>query len=323
MKEVTFIRQNIDKWKELEKVVEKADKHTADTLADAYTEATADLAFSQSHFPSSRITIYLNNLASALHNEIYRNKREKWTRIFTFWSREMPVIIHDARKELLLSLLIFSISLLIGIFSTTVEGENFTRLILGDGYVDMTLENISKGHPMAVYSSSTSALSFFEIAFNNILVSFNCFASGMLTSIFSGLLIFYNGVMVGTFQTFMFQHHVGWISMLSIWLHGTLEISAIIIAGGAGITLGNGWLFPGTYSRLESFKRSAKRGMKIVIGTVPLFLIAGFVEGFITGDEKVPELLRIFFILLSLSFVIYYYIYLPNKKRNGLSKTQN
>ena len=81
MKEVTFIRRNIEKWKETEKVVEKADKFNPDRLADAYTELTADLAFAQTHYPSSRITIYLNNLAFALHNVIYRNKREKWTRI--------------------------------------------------------------------------------------------------------------------------------------------------------------------------------------------------------------------------------------------------
>ena len=62
MKEVTFIRRNIEKWKETEKVVEQADKLTPDRLADAYTELTADLAFAQTHYPSSRITIYLNNL---------------------------------------------------------------------------------------------------------------------------------------------------------------------------------------------------------------------------------------------------------------------
>ena len=67
MKEVTFIRRNIEKWKETEKVVEQAASLSPDQLADAYTDLTADLAFAQTHFPTSRITIYLNNLASALH----------------------------------------------------------------------------------------------------------------------------------------------------------------------------------------------------------------------------------------------------------------
>ena len=106
MKEVTFIRRNIEKWKETEKVVERAASLSPDQLADAYTDLTADLAFAQTHFPTSRITIYLNNLASALHNEIYRNKREKWTRIITFWTQEVPRTMHDARRELLTSFLI-------------------------------------------------------------------------------------------------------------------------------------------------------------------------------------------------------------------------
>ncbi len=91
MKEVTFIRWNIEKWKQAEKIVEQADSLSPDELADAYMELTADLAFAQTHFPASRITIYLNNLASALHNRIYRNKREKWSRIVTYWTREVPL----------------------------------------------------------------------------------------------------------------------------------------------------------------------------------------------------------------------------------------
>ena len=99
MKEVTFIRQNIEKWKTTEKLVDQASRLTPDQLADAYIEVTSDLAFSQTHFPNSRITIYLNNLAFTLHHEIYRNKREKWSRIITFWTQEVPYTMYTARKE--------------------------------------------------------------------------------------------------------------------------------------------------------------------------------------------------------------------------------
>jgi len=321
MKEVTFIRQNIEKWKKMEKVADKANRIHPDELADAYTEITADLAFSQSHYPDSRITIYLNNLSSSLHNEIYRNKKEKWTRIITFWTDEMPRIIYSARRELLISLLIFTVCALIGIFSTASESDSFSRLILGDQYVDMTLDNIAKGKPMAIYGSSTQLPMFFSIVFNNVKVAFFCFTMGIFTSIGTGIMLMQNGIMIGTFQTFMFQHGVGFQSMLAIWLHGTLEISAAIIAGGAGIALGNGLLFPGTYSRLVSFKMSAMRGLKIVIGTVPIFILAGFVESFITRYTTIPAIIRITFILLSLAFIIFYYIYLPKKKYHERIKT--
>ena len=141
MKEITFIRRNIEKWKETEKIVEQAVGLSPDRLADAYTDLTADLAFAQTHFPTSRITIYLNNLASALHNEIYRNKREKWTRIITFWTQEVPQTMYDAHRELLVSFIIFVASVLIGVLSAANDPD-FVRLILGNGYVDITLDNI-------------------------------------------------------------------------------------------------------------------------------------------------------------------------------------
>lgn len=293
--------------------MEQAAGLSPDQLADVYTDLTADLAFAQTHFPTSRITIYLNNLASALHNEIYRNKREKWSRIITFWTREVPQTMYDARRELLTSFIIFIVSVLIGVISAAND-PNFVRLILGNGYVDMTLDNIANGEPMAVYNGSDEVPMFLGITLNNVMVSFNCFAMGLLTSFGTGYMLLRNGIMIGAFQTFFYQHDLLWESSLAIWLHGTLEIWAIIVAGAAGLALGNGWLFPGTYSRLESFRRGAKKGVKIVIGTVPVFVMAGFIEGFVTRHTELPDLLRLGFILLSLSFIIFYYIYLPNRK---------
>lgn len=320
MKEATFIRQNIEKWKATEKLVDQAYKLTPDQLADAYTEVTSDLAFSQTHFPQSRITIYLNNLAFALHHEIYRNKREKWSRIITFWTQEVPETMYMARKELLTSFLIFICSVSVGILSTSYDPD-FVRLILGNNYIDMTLENIQKGEPMAVYNSSEEITMFLGITLNNIMVSFYCFVMGLFTSFGTGFILFQNGVMLGAFQTFFFEHGLLWESCLAIWLHGTLEIWAIIVAGAAGLALGNGWLFPGTYSRIESFRRGARKGLRIIIGTVPVFILAGFIESFVTRHTHLPDTVRLGMILCSIAFIIYYYIYLPNTRKHGHTNT--
>ena len=320
MKEVTFIRQNIERWKQAEKVVEQADRVSPDQLADVFVGLTADLAFSQTHFPTSRITIYLNNLSSALHNRIYRNKREKWSRLFTFWNHEIPCVMYDSRRELWLSLLIFMVSVGVGVLSAANDPD-FVRLILGNAYVDMTLSNIAEGNPMGVYGSASEVPMFLGITLNNVMVAFNCFAMGLLTSFGTAYMLFNNGVMLGAFQTFFYQHGLLWESALAVWLHGTLEIWAIIVAGAAGLTLGKGWLFPGTYSRTESFRRGARRGVKIVVGTVPVFVMAGFIEGFITRHTNLPDALRLGIIVLSLIFILYYYIYLPNRRRYGNTET--
>lgn len=160
---------------------------------------------------------------------------------------------------------------------------------------------------------------FGSITMNNVMVSFVTFALGIFTSLGTGFKLFQNGVMLGSFQTFFAQHELLWESALAVWLHGTLEISAIIVAGAAGMAMGNGWLFPGTYPRITSFRRGARRGLRIVVGTVPVFIVAGFIESFFTRHTEWPDLLRLSIILCSLAFVIYYYIVLP-KKRNHESR---
>lgn len=319
MKEITFIRRNIERWKATEQIVEQAEALSPDSLAETYSELTADLAFAQTHYPTSRITIYLNNLAYALHGKLYGNKREKWSRFLTFWTQEIPQVMYEGRRQLLYSFLIFICSILIGIVSTTAHPD-FVRQILGDAYVDMTLDNIAKGNPMGVYGNSGELSMFIGITLNNVGVAFSCFAIGLLTSLGTGWYLLNNGIMLGTFQTFFYQQGLLGESMLAIWLHGTLEIWAVIVAGAAGITLGNGWLFPGTYTRMESFRRGAKRGVKMVIGTVPIFIMAGFIEGYITRHTQAPDGLRLSLILLSLAFIIYYYIYLPNRRQYGNAK---
>ena len=310
MRELLFIRENIGKWREVEDVVEDVGTASPDRLADIYTDLTADLAFAQTHYPESRITAYLNNLALTLHTRLYRNRRERWGRMVTFWTREVPDVMWNARRLLLVSFLIFMVSVLVGVISTLGD-SSFPRLILGDGYIDMTIANIDKGTPMGVYGSMDETPMFLQITLNNIMVSFNIFVSGLLTSIASGFMLFQNGIMVGAFDTFFHQQGMLGESLLATMLHGTLELSAIIIAGAGGLAMGNGWLFPGTYSRLASFQRGARRGLKIVVGTVPVFVVAGFIETFITRHTNMGDGRRIAIIVLSAVFVIGYFIVLP------------
>ena len=319
MKEVTFIRQNISKWRGAELVVETIGDTDATELADTYIDVTSDLAFAQTHYPESKITRYLNNLASALHNEIFRSHRYRWSRLLTYWTQDVPLTMWEARRELLLSFIVFTASVFIGFLSQLLDPE-FCRIILGDRYVDMTLQNIASGEPMAVYSGNSEGTMFGSITMNNVMVSFVTFVLGIFTSLGTGFKLFQNGVMLGSFQTFFAQHELLWESALAVWLHGTLEISAIIVAGAAGMAMGNGWLFPGTYPRITSFRRGARRGLRIVVGTVPVFIVAGFIESFFTRHTEWPDLLRLSIILGSLAFVIYYYIVLPKKRNHEFRK---
>jgi ABC-type uncharacterized transport system permease subunit len=101
-------------------------------------------------------------------------------------------------------------------------------------------------------------------------------------------------------------------------LHGTIELSAIVIAGAAGFVMGNSLIFPGTYSRLESFKQGAMKGMKIMVGLVPFFVLAGFIESFITRYEFMHWSIKVMIILASTLLMIYYFVIYPTLlKKHG------
>src|SRR5690606_5887494 len=108
-----------------------------------------------------------------------------------------------------------------------------------------------------------------------------------------------------------------WESARTIWIHGTIEISVIIVAGCAGMVVGKSILFPQTYTRLASFIQGVKNGLKIVLSTIPFFIIAGFLEGFVTRLTAMPDWLSIFIITASLVVILFYYVFYPiylNKK---------
>ena len=152
---------------------------------------------------------------------------------------------------------------------------------------------------------------FFAITFNNIRVSFIAFILGLFVSFGTGYVLFQNGVMLGAFQFFFYQKGLLLTSFLTIWIHGTIEIASIVVAGGAGLVMGNSILFPGTYSRLTSFVHGAKKGLKMVIGLVPLFIMAGFLESFVTRQSHWHWSIKAGIIGVSAAFIIYYFIIYP------------
>ncbi|MFD2533147.1 stage II sporulation protein M [Gracilimonas halophila] len=312
MREVAFLRKNADKWKEFEQLLKDKSGNDPDKLADLYIELSADLAYAQANYPGSKTEQYLNQLSVAVHNEIYRSRKEETGRIITFWTREIPQLFASKQKELLYSFIVFSIAIGIGILSS-MNDPSFVRFIMGDAYVNMTISNIDQGDPLAVYKKAEEMDMFFAITVNNVRVSFYAFVSGLLTSIGVGMVLLNNGVMVGAFLHFFAQYGLIGEALRVIFIHGTLELSAIVIAGAAGFVVGNGFLFPGTYSRKDSFIKAGREGLKMIVGLVPVFIAAGFLESFVTRYTNMPLWLSLFIILSSLAFIIYYFVLLPMK----------
>lgn len=317
MREALFVKQNSEKWKAYEQM-----KSTVpDELADRFIDITNDLAFAKTFYPNSKTTAYLNGLASVLHQSIYKNKKEESARFITFWKYELPVLFYTYRRQLLYALLFFLVSAAIGVLSAKYE-DSFISVVMGDSYVNMTNENISKGDPFGVYKKENELSMFLKIAANNCYVATLTFLSGIFLSIGPVVYLLKNGIMLGSFEYYFFSKGLGMESVLVIWIHGTLEISAIIIAGAAGLVLGQGLLFPRTYTRMQAFRRSAKDGSKILLGILPIIFLAAFFEGFITRHTHMPLFLSISILGGSLIFIIWYVVLYPAKLIN-LNRNRN
>ena len=309
MRETSFIKQNKEKWKEFENILEHKDKDP-DKLNDLFIQVTDDLSYSRTFYPNRSVRVYLNNLAQKVFYSIYKNKRSKVSRLTSFWTDELPLLVNESRQEFRLSFILFFSAFLIGWFSSYMDPE-FPRAILSDAYVDMTIENIESGDPMAVYKEKGKFGMSLGITGNNLFVAFLTFVMGAFFAVGTIGIMISNGVMVGAFQYFFYEKGLFWESFLTIWTHGTLEISAIIIAGAAGLTMGRGLVFPGTLTRLQSFQISARRGMKIMVGIAPIIIMAGFIEGYLTRFTETPDIIRFLFIAICLIFVLGYFVVLP------------
>ena len=328
MREAAFVKQNKAKWSQFESALQNnVDIHPKE-LSKLYLEITDHLSYARTFYPQSHTLSYLNSLSSKAHQKIYRTKRESSSRLITFFTYEFPKEFYKYQKQLLLAFLVFALFTAVGSFSAATDGS-FVRSILGDAYVNKTLSNIEQNDPMAIYKEMEEMDMFLGITINNIRVALMAFVFGILFGIGTLYLVMQNAVMLGSFQYFFYEKGLFWESIRTIWIHGTIEISVIIVAACAGLVVGKSILFPGTYTRLTSFIRGVKAGLKIVVSTIPFFIIAGFLEGFVTRHTEMPDWLAIIIILLSFALILFYYVYYPlylnknkfNDQQNSISET--
>lgn len=309
MKETRFVRQNKEKWLQSEQLLEGENKDP-EKLSTLFTQVVDDLSYSQTYYKNRSVRVYLNNIARNFFSILSNKRRDNKNHFKAFWLSELPQIVIYCRRELLISLAVFLLAAAIGVFSSARD-ETFPEYILGQGYMEITKENIKKGDPMAIYKDKNQLEMAWQIISNNIQVAFRTYVLGIFMSIGTLLIMIYNGIMIGTFQYYFAKQDLLATSAMTIWLHGTLEISSIIIAGGAGLTLGSGLLFPGTYTRLQAFQLSAVRSLKLVFGIVPILIIAGIIESFLTRYTEVPAFAKLTLIFLSALFIVGYFIVYP------------
>lgn len=281
MREAKFIKKNVDKWNRYQ----HEETNDPDEMADRFVTLLDDLAYAKTFYPRSKVTRWINGIAATIYQGIYKNRRQDFKRMLLFWKYELPLLFRRYHRVFLFTFLLFVSFVAAGVMSSSIDpayARNFFDHKVQPGYYDQTIASIQSGDPFGVYKDDNPFSMFVRIAYNNISVAFKTVIFGVLFGIGTVIYMWTNGVMLGCFQYLFFSQGLGWQSVMVIWIHGTIEISSIVIASCAGLILGTGWLFPGTFSRKESFLRAARDAMKICISLVPFFIVAAFFESYIT-----------------------------------------
>ena len=320
MREARFIKKNVEKWNNFQHM----QTTDPDEMADRFVTLLDDLSYSKTFYPQSKVTKWINGLAAGIYLSIYQNKKEKYSRIVVFWRYELPLLFRRYHKFFLFTLILFTTFVAVGVVSSATD-VNYAQDYfdnISPGYYDSTIERIQKGDPFGVYKDANPFSMFVHIAYNNIGVAFKAVVFGILFGIPTILLMWQNGLMLGCFHYIFFSQGLGWQSVMVIWIHGTLEISAIVIASSAGLILGLGFLFPGTYTRMQSFLKAAKNAMKICISLIPIFIVAAFFESYIThlmsnafdkdsANIGLPIPVSLAILLGSFIFIAWYFVFYP------------
>jgi uncharacterized membrane protein SpoIIM required for sporulation len=279
-------------WTRLEQLVNSSGRSSVSSLSPTdlqelallYRQIAADLASAREDATSTNLAQYLNQLLGRAHNIIYMGRKTESRSILTFYRFTYPNIFRRTFSNTLAAFLIFVCAGVAGCL-LTLSDPSFSRHFLGPRMVQSIEEHKMWTDSVVTIKPVASS----EILTNNLTVSIFTYALGITAGIGTVWMMLLNGLLIGAVGTACWQGQMS----LKLWsfvaAHGVLELPAIFIAGGAGFILARGLLFPGALPRKESVVRAGRLSAQLFFGTIPLLLIAGFVEGFISPtDVPVP-----------------------------------
>lgn len=280
-------------WNRLEQLVAASGRKSVNSLTPTelqelallYRQSAADLSTVREDPTSSQLALYLNQLLGRAHNLIYMGRRASRRGIWTFYKETYPKIFRETFSDTFAAFVLFLVAGLAGILLALAD-PGFSRYFLGPHMME-SIEN----HKMWTDSIVTvKPLASSGIMTNNMSVAFAAFAFGITAGVGTVWMMLLNGLMMGVVGVACWREDMS----LSLWsfvaAHGVLELPAIFIAGGAGLGIAKGLLFPGVLPRRESLVRAGARSVRLLLGTIPLLLIAGFVEGFVSPTSLPPHL---------------------------------
>jgi len=265
-----------------------------------YRQTASDLAIAREDITSSQLAAYLNSLLGRTHNLIYMGNKPKVAGIVRFYSETYPRIFRELWPQTLLAFGIFAVTGLAA-FILTMRDPTFAHRLLGTHM----METIEKREMWTHSIVTIKPLAASSIMTNNLSVAFATFASGITAGVGTVWMMVLNGLLIGVIGAATLQAGMAGQLWTFVVPHGVLELPAIFIAGGAGFEIARGMLFPGLLPRRESLARAGGRAAQLLLGTIPMLIVAGVIEGFLSPSETAAPLKFLFGAVMFAALVTY------------------
>lgn len=288
-----YIARNESTWVHLDELTGRARRNMAnlepaeiEELVQLYQRVSAHLSYVRTNFREPALLARLTRLVAAANGVIYGKRAKTWRAVGTFFALTFPGAVYHCRRFIGVAALLFFVpALLLGLWLSNDPAalDRSAPAKVRHEYVHDLFEQYYSDEPAPVF--------FAGVTTNNIRVSFLVYALGAMSGGVGAMyLLLLNGAPLGIIGSWMiaegdFTRFLGFILP-----HGALELSAIIIAGAAGLRIGWTMVVPGDRTRGDAFREEGLRSITIIIGLMTMFLAAGLIEGFITGSGLATSL---------------------------------
>lgn len=305
----TFIQQNRQDWQKLEQIIQNFNKNRSKPSKEAieifdhlYQKTAQNLSFSQTFFPDTEVTIHLNQLVSHAHNIMYQTEHSSWKQLKTFLLEKFVGLLLELWRPIVIATLLFFLGGLAGFLIVSQDPLHLEVILPGTLSTILSPDDLASNVQADQIDGATMSV---MIMTNNIQVAILAFAGGITFGLLTTYVLVYNGLMVGALAGLFWQSGSSYIFWAYIAPHGVIELLAIFIAGGAGLLMGYKLLVPGKLKRLAQLKRHSMRSVQLLLGTIPLFVVAGIIEGFITPADLSLETKYIVALITLIGFTGY------------------
>jgi uncharacterized membrane protein SpoIIM required for sporulation len=287
-----FLESRLVKWKRLEELTGRVSKFRLKNLSGEevrefgrlYRRTAADLAIAREEVRDQRLVNYLNHLVARAHGAIYRSESSGFGVFLDFFSYEFPAVFRKTFAYTLTSFLAFMLATAFA-FSASFIDEGFA-----DRIAPRLKQDIASHHNWTESVNNANPLASTSIQTNNINVTFLAFAGGVLAGLGTLWVLMQNGLLLGMVMSLCIRYRF-WEIPTFIAAHGAIELTAIFIAGGAGLMIGKALLMPGDLRRIDALVTNGVLAVKLILGTIPMLLIAGIIEGFIS-PAHIPSAIK-------------------------------